>query len=44
MSKAFEVDIEQITLIRATPEAVYDAIATTEGLNAWFTTDAEVDA
>jgi uncharacterized protein YndB with AHSA1/START domain len=30
--------------IRAKPERVYDAIATTEGLIGWFTTAASVDA
>jgi uncharacterized protein YndB with AHSA1/START domain len=31
------------TLIRAKPERAYDAIATTEGINGWFTTGATVD-
>ncbi|MHC4094412.1 MAG: SRPBCC family protein [Planctomycetota bacterium] len=31
-------------LVRAGPERVYDAIATTEGLNGWFTDGATVDA
>jgi len=43
-SEMIDVDIQQETLIRATPEKVYDAIATSEGLNAWFTTGAEVNA
>lgn len=44
MADLIDVEIQQETLIRATPEAVYDAIATPEGLDAWFTTAAEVDA
>lgn len=31
-------------LVRATPERVYDAIATADGLDGWFTTSASVDA
>lgn len=31
-------------LVRATPERVYDAIATTDGVNAWFTTDSLIEA
>jgi uncharacterized protein YndB with AHSA1/START domain len=32
------------TLVRATPERVFDAIATAEGLDAWFTKGASVEA
>jgi len=32
------------TIVRAAPERVYDAVATAEGLDAWFTTGASVDA
>ena len=32
------------TLIRAKPEPIYDALATSEGLDAWFTTGATMDA
>jgi len=31
------------TLVRATPERVYDAIATAKGLDGWFTKGASVD-
>jgi uncharacterized protein YndB with AHSA1/START domain len=39
-----DVEIKQATLVRAKPEAVYDAIATAEGLDAWFTVGSELDA
>lgn len=42
MSMDQKVDFR--SLIRTTPERVYDAIATSEGLDAWFTTGALVDA
>ena len=32
------------TLVRAAPERVYDAIATADGLDGWFTTRSSVDA
>ncbi len=32
------------TLVRVSPERVYDALATPEGLDSWFTTGAAVDA
>ncbi len=44
MTKLIDVEIKQNTLVRATPEMVYDAIATAEGLDAWFTVGSEVDA
>jgi uncharacterized protein YndB with AHSA1/START domain len=36
--------VEHCTLIEASPEEVYRALATSQGLNAWFTTDSTVDA
>lgn len=36
--------IEHATFIAAPPETVFDAIATSDGLDAWFTTGAIVDA
>ncbi|MHA2265713.1 MAG: SRPBCC family protein [Candidatus Thorarchaeota archaeon] len=44
MTKEMDVEIKHSTLVRASPEDVYDAIATTEGLDAWFTKGSEVDA
>jgi uncharacterized protein YndB with AHSA1/START domain len=31
-------------LVRATPERVYDAIATSQGLNGWFTAESVIEA
>lgn len=42
MSSSQKVDFH--SLIRTRPERAYDAIATSEGLDAWFTTGAVVDA
>ena len=42
MSMDQKVDFH--SLIRTTPERAYDAIATSEGLDAWFTTGALVGA
>jgi len=36
--------IRHSTLIRANPKKVYDALTTSEGLDAWFTCGAKVDA
>jgi len=36
--------VEFSTLVRAQPERVYDALATAEGLNGWFTHGATVDS
>jgi uncharacterized protein YndB with AHSA1/START domain len=36
--------VDFLSLIRTTPERAYDAMATSEGLDAWFTTGAQVDA
>ncbi|MGH9833014.1 MAG: SRPBCC family protein [Blastocatellia bacterium] len=44
MSKMIDEKVRFTTLVRATPERVYDAIATADGLNGWFTTSASVDA
>jgi uncharacterized protein YndB with AHSA1/START domain len=44
MTKLLDVEAKQTTLVRAKPEAVYDALTTSEGLDAWFTDGAEVDA
>ena len=37
-------EVSFATQIRAQPEEVYDAFATAEGLDAWFTTGTELDA
>lgn len=42
--KTIGENVRFTTLVRATPEPVYDAIATAEGLDAWFTYGAVVDA
>lgn len=42
--KLIDVEIKQTTLVRAKPEEVYDAIATADGINAWFTHNTEIDA
>ena len=39
-----EMKIRHRVLIRATPDAVYDALATGEGFDSWFTTGSEIDA
>ena len=44
MAGILDADIEHRTLVRADPEGVYDALATAEGLDAWFTTGATVNA
>jgi uncharacterized protein YndB with AHSA1/START domain len=43
-AKIAEEKVSVNTLIRATPERVYDAIATTDGLNGWFTADSLIEA
>ena len=43
MPKLIDAEITQSTLIRAAPEAVYDALTTPEGLDSWFTVGAETD-
>ncbi|MFX1482293.1 MAG: SRPBCC domain-containing protein [Promethearchaeota archaeon] len=42
--KLIDAEIKQTTLVRAKPEVVYDAIATADGINAWFTHNTEIDA
>jgi uncharacterized protein YndB with AHSA1/START domain len=42
--KLIDVEIKQTTLVRAKPEEVYDAIASADGINAWFTVGSEIDA
>jgi len=37
-------EIRYATFVRATPDRVYDAIATAQGLDGWFTVGATVDA
>jgi uncharacterized protein YndB with AHSA1/START domain len=44
MTNPLDVEIKQATLIRASPEKVYDALATAEGLDSWFTSGSVVDA
>ncbi len=38
------LEIHYATLVRAAPEPVYDAFATSQGLDGWFTTGARIDA
>ncbi len=44
MPNEFDLEIRYSTLVRASPERVYDGIGTAAGLNGWFTTGATVDA
>ena len=44
MPNLIDAEIKQKTLVRADPERVYDAFATAEGLDGWFTVGAEVEA
>lgn len=39
-----DTQLDTSILIRAAPERVYDALATAQGLDAWFTAGSEVDA
>src|SRR3990172_3918592 len=43
MIDIFDTEIRHSTLVRASPEQVYDAFTTAEGLDGWFTSGAEVD-
>jgi len=43
MANIINDSIQQSTLVRAEPRRVYDAIATSKGLNGWFTVGGEVD-
>ncbi len=38
-----DMEIRHRVLIRAAPEAVYDALATGEGIDGWFTAGSEID-
>ena len=44
MKRKLDRKVSFSTLVRAEPERVYDAIATAEGLDKWFTKGASVDA
>lgn len=44
MPEKLGLEVKHSTFIRAPREKVYDAFATAEGLNAWFTTGAAIDA
>ncbi len=44
MPELIDVEVEKAILVRARPELVYDAFATAEGLDGWFTEGANVDA
>jgi uncharacterized protein YndB with AHSA1/START domain len=44
MTERIAVEAKHKELIRAPRERVYDAFATTDGLNAWFTEGGHVDA
>lgn len=43
MTEIFDTEIIHSTIIKAPIERVYDAISTAEGLDEWFTQDAEVN-
>jgi len=42
--KRLDLEVKQKMFIRAPREKVYDALATAEGLDGWFTRGAQVDA
>jgi len=44
MPDVVDAAIEHAVFVRAAPEAVYDALATAEGLDGWFTRGANVNA
>lgn len=44
MPETLDLEVKHSTFIRAPREKVYDAFATADGLNAWFTTGAKIDA
>lgn len=44
MNEIGDLEIRHATFIRAAPERVYEVFTTGEGLDAWFTEGAEVDA
>jgi uncharacterized protein YndB with AHSA1/START domain len=43
MNTLFDAEIRHATLVRASPERVYAAFTTAEGLDSWFTSGAKVD-
>ena len=43
MAEQLDLEVKHSTFIRAPREKVYDAFATADGLNAWFTTAAKID-
>jgi uncharacterized protein YndB with AHSA1/START domain len=43
MADLLDAEIRHTTLVRASPERVYDALATGAGLDGWFTSGATVD-
>ncbi|MEW6211523.1 MAG: SRPBCC domain-containing protein [Acidobacteriota bacterium] len=44
MKKTMDEKVNVRILVRATPERAYDALATADGLDGWFTTGASLDA
>ncbi|MFX1416470.1 MAG: SRPBCC domain-containing protein [Promethearchaeota archaeon] len=44
MGEIIGAEIKQTSLIRASPEKIFDAFATGAGLDSWFTSGSEVDA
>ncbi|MDP8910748.1 MAG: SRPBCC domain-containing protein [Actinomycetota bacterium] len=44
MTATFDAEIRHATFVRAPRDRVYDAFATSRGLDGWFTTGATVDA
>lgn len=44
MDEIIGAEIKQTSLIRASPEKIFDAFATGAGLDSWFTSGSEVDA
>lgn len=44
MPETLDLEVKHSTFIRAPREKVYDAFATADGPNAWFTTGAKIDA
>jgi uncharacterized protein YndB with AHSA1/START domain len=43
MTDLLNIEIYHAVLVRAEPEIVYDALTTSDGLDSWFTTGAEID-
>jgi uncharacterized protein YndB with AHSA1/START domain len=43
-NRDFPMEIRHATIIRAAPEVVFDAFTTGQGLDAWFTQGAQVEA